>query len=132
MKEVIEKFKKIEKKLITYREIENLPLGVEIDFSIPKDNSILCTRLSDTSSGMSFRVVMQSNTKWENHMHDCDETIMVFKGRIKGLLNNIIAGRGSIIEIPKKTYHEIYAEEYSQFYVEFKKPLIENGTMAYR
>ena len=122
MIETIDKFKKVESKLITYLEINDLPIGKEIDFSINQDDSILCTRLKDTSKGMSFRVFMKKGTKWENHNHDCDETIIVYNGKLVGLLNNIIIGRGSMIEIPANTKHKIYAEEESEFYVEFKKP----------
>jgi len=113
-------------KLITYQDLENLPLNLEIDFSPKKDKSILCTRLSNTSSGMTFRVYMSEGTVWEDHYHDCEESLIVFKGRLRGILTNTIIGRGSMIDIPAEVTHRIYAEEESQFYVEFKKATRKN------
>lgn len=122
MNEVINKFKQKNHKLITYKEIEQLPFDEEIDFSIEEDSSILCTRLANTKTGMSFRVSMKAGKKWEDHKHDCDETILMYKGVLKGLITKTIISRGSMIEIPAGTHHEIYSETDVEFYVEFKKP----------
>jgi len=122
MNHTVMKFKERKHKLITYKEIEDLPFNKQIDFSQEQDNSILCTRLADTKTGMSFRVVMKKGKKWEEHEHDCDETILMYKGILKGLLTKTIVSRGSLIEMPAGTHHEIYSETDAEFYVEFKKP----------
>lgn len=122
MNRTVMKFKQKNHKLITYKELQNIPFNEEIDFSHEQDKSILCTRLADTKSGMSFRVDMLKNKKWEVHEHDCDETILMYKGILKCLLSKTIMSRGSIIEISAGTHHEIQAETDSEFYVEFKKP----------
>ena len=120
--DIINKFRQKQYKFITYSEIDKIPFNEELDFSQNQDKSILCTRLANTKTGASFRVIMQPGTKWEDHAHDCDETILVYKGILKGLITKTVISRGSIIQLPAKTQHEIQSETYSEFYVEFNKP----------
>lgn len=130
--EVIKKLKSKENLMVHYKELKSIPCDVEIDYSPKQDKTILCTKISDRKDGLSFRVIMSEGTKWEQHHHDCSETLIVWKGTLKGNLNNIIISRGGIMEMFANTVHEICAVEDSIFYVEFKNPNIDNVTMDTR
>lgn len=115
--------------MVTYDELKEIPSDIEIDYSPEQDKSILCTKISDRDDGLSFRVIMTKNTKWEAHHHDCSETLIVWKGVLQGNLNNTIIKRGGILEMNPNLVHEISALEDSIFYVEFKKPHNKNVRM---
>lgn len=126
----VEKLKSKENVMVYYKELKNIPCDVEIDYSPKQDKTILCTKISDRKDGISFRVIMTKGTKWEEHHHDCSETLIVWKGALKGNLNNLIISRGGIMEMNPYTVHEISALEDSVFYVEFKNPLIDDNRLV--
>lgn len=120
MKSVLKKYKKDNNAMIGFTDLEKLPLNECI--SIDKEGKIKTTRLLNGEGDLSFRVTMEADSNWTLHSHDCEETILLYKGSLRDSLTKKILQRMQCLIIPKFTSHRIHALEDSIFYVEFKKP----------
>lgn len=121
---ILEKFiSNFDDELIKYESLEKLPYNIILPI-IPEEPEKIETLKIDNKEDdtLTFRVNMKKDSEWSSHMHDCKETIVVYKGR---LIDNIQKGeikRGGYLIIPSYKKHSIKALEDSTFYVEFEKP----------
>lgn len=121
--EAINKFRDEKDLLITYAELEKIPLNETIQMIKKSPGAIECIRItSRIENTLMFTVSMKANQVWEQHHHDCDETTIVFRGRLRDILNDKEAGIAESLFYKKKKSHFVVAMEDSVFYVEFKKP----------
>jgi len=117
---------------ILYNNIEKIPVDKVIQINNKIYGAIQSTKISHNRKGMSFRVEVKKGEKWKINHQDCDQVILIYKGKLKELTTNTIATRNTFIEFAAGVKHELIAQEDSIFYVEFKNPkkLINNDRMA--
>ena len=121
VEDILDKFEDDQNQLISYLDLKAIPIGET--FQISGDNITTIRLNTDQTDSLSFRVVMQPNQEWGLHKHDCDETIIMYKGICVDLENNNKIKRGAFYFIPKYKKHKITSlDEETIFYVEFKKP----------
>lgn len=107
--------------LIPYKELKAVPIGEELKINKGISTIRLGTKSSDS---LSFRVTMEPHTEWGLHMHDCDETILMYQGQAVDKENNNKLERGGYYFIKKNKAHKIIAlDKEVIFYVEFKQPV---------
>lgn len=117
---ILKKFKSKKPKTISFEELKSFPENETINL---RNDNIQLTRLSNDSEDLSFRIVMKKEEYWETHLHDCKETIILYKGSIADKETEVVMKKLQTIEIEPFVKHRIEALEDSIFYVEFKKPL---------
>lgn len=118
----LKKYRSNENELITHKILSELPFDTVLQIYPNKPGAIQIIKISDRIDGLSFRVDMKKGEKWTKHHCNCIKVILVYKGKLKGLLDNKIAKRNDIIEFNVNKSHEIIALEDSVFYVEFINP----------
>ena len=119
----IRKYQIEEDLMISYKELDNLPLNESMQLVPSNPGAVEFVKISsyDTSSLM-FVVTMKKNQLWERHHHDCEESCVVFKGRLKDLLTGKAAGPAESLDFKQHESHYVVAEVDSIFYVKFNKP----------
>jgi len=121
----IEKFKDKKDRLITYEELEKIPLNQMIQIVPELPGAIEVIRITSTSENtLMFTVTMKPNQLWEKHHHDCFETCAIFKGRLTDAVTGKSAGIAESMTFQPYEPHYVVSEENTIFYVEFKKPMI--------
>ena len=121
--EAIKRFQDKNDLLITYEQLENIPLNKMIQIVPDLPGAIECTRISSNKKdSLMFTVTMKKNQLWEKHHHDCEETCVIYKGKLTDILTDYSVGSMQMLNYKPYTSHYIIAEEDSIFYVEFKKP----------
>lgn len=118
---VLDKFRRKEDVLITFEDLEGMPLNKTLQM-VEGSDDILCTRIVNNKGNLSFRVEMEKGKYWQRHHHDCEETIIVYKGKLIDEVNGKESCRLVPMEISKDQVHFIKGLESSEFYVEFKRP----------
>jgi quercetin dioxygenase-like cupin family protein len=115
--------------VITFRELTTIPIGVLIEI-VPGDPGAIQVERTKSSveTNLSFRIVMRKGQIWREHHHDCEETIVVYKGRLTDLTTNTDVDRLHSMTIKPYSTHNVLANVDghptlpSIFYVEFKSP----------
>ncbi len=108
--------------LITFKQLEDIPINIVNQILPDKKGSIETTRLYNETEDLTFRVHMKKDEVWNFHHHDCEEIILIHKGKLKVSISEKIYNKGNIFKIYKNINHSVKALEDSIFYVEFKKP----------
>lgn len=121
-KEVIQEFNSDQENLISYEQLKTFEIGKKEQVIQEREGAIEVTRINSSEKSLSFRVEMQEGEYWKIHKHDCEETILLYKGKLKDRLTKTEINRIQPIVIEPYTPHIIEAKEYSIFYVEFKAP----------
>lgn len=119
----IDKFQAKSDLLITYEDLKKIKLNEvqQIVKSLP--GAIECIRISSINKdSLMFTVTMKANQLWEKHHHDCEETCVVYKGKLIDALTGYDAGPAELLNFKPYQPHYVIAEEDTIFYVEFKKP----------
>jgi quercetin dioxygenase-like cupin family protein len=121
VKEIFDRFENNQNSIITYKELETIPVGEPFYIA---EEGISAIRLKTTEkNSLSFRVTMEPNCEWGLHKHDCNETIIVYKGECVDLENQNIIKRGGYYFIKKNISHKIVSLDREViFYVEFNSP----------
>ena len=107
---------------IGYREQVKIPLHIPIDISHGAVGSIVATKINQNDLSQSFRVEMSKGAIWEQHSHDCLETIIVYKGNLHEHLECAAANKYCPLILKPYKEHLIEAMSKSIFYVEFINP----------
>ncbi len=108
--------------LITFKDLSKIPISEP--FYINDDKNIETIRLdTKRKNSLSFRVTMKGiGKKWELHKHDCQETIVIYKGSLYDEVSDTSIKKSEICVIPSYTSHSIKTlENTCVFYVEFEK-----------
>ena len=108
--------------LITFNDLSKIPISEP--FYINDDENIETIRLdTKRKNSLSFRVTMKGvGKKWELHKHDCQETIVIYKGSLYDEVSKASMKKSEICLIPAYTSHSIKTlENTCIFYVEFEK-----------
>lgn len=109
--------------LISYEELKSLPYNTLISIIEDKPEDIQTLKLDNKDdNSLSFRVTMKKGSKWSKHKHDCNETIVMYKGVINDNITSKPLKRGGFLMVPSYQLHSFEALEDSIFYVEFEKP----------
>ena len=130
-KELVEKYQNYKDiDLITYDELKLFEIGKSIEIKPDTPGAITTTRIpTNTSNTLAFRVTMKEGYTWAPHVHDCDETIVIYKGVCTDTINNRTADKRHHLFIPKGIPHTFRCDSKEAiFYVEFKKEDKINGT----
>lgn len=119
----LDDFRKVDDVLISYNDLERIPLDVKQVMKRDMPDAIEFTRItSPNPDSLMFTVTMKKGQVWEMHHHDCKETILVFSGDIQEVISGDKACRAETITVPPYTRHYVIANKDSIFYVEFLKP----------
>lgn len=118
----IEKFRNKNNVLITFEELSKIPLNETQQLYPDLLGAVEFTRITSNNDNLMFTVSMKKGQLWYKHNHDCIETILLYKGKLRELYKDIIVNRANILKFNKYEPHYVLAEEDSIFYVEFKKP----------
>ena len=108
--------------LITFSDLSKIPISEP--FYINDDENIETIRLdTKRKNSISFRVTMKGiGKKWELHKHDCQETIVIYKGSLYDEVSKTSIKKSEICVIPPYKSHSIKTlEDTCIFYVEFEK-----------
>jgi quercetin dioxygenase-like cupin family protein len=124
MFEALRNFRNKDKTLITFTQLEDLPLNQVMQLYPNKPGSVETIKITSSEKDLSFRVDMKKGEVWESHMHDCLETILVYKGKLLEHITKKEINRLNPIIIKSYTEHIVEALEDCIFYVEFKNPHI--------
>ena len=82
------------------------------------------TKIHETDDSLTFRVEMKKGNKWNLHLHDCWEVIIVYKGQCIDWENKMTIDEKHQAIIKPNTLHEIEClTEEALLYVEFKKKI---------
>lgn len=119
----LKKFQDRNNKLISYEELSGFKLN-EVYQIVPElPGAIECIRItSNNPNTLMFTVSMVKNQLWEKHYHDCEETCVVFKGKLTDATTGFSAGPAERLSFNPFQKHYVVAEDHTTFYVEFKKP----------
>ncbi len=104
--------------MVTFNELCEMPINETIDIN----EGITCVRVhGDRQDQATFRVEMKRGRCWSRHRHNCNETIVMYKGKIKDDITGEELKKGGYLYIPAGNFHVIEALEDAIFYVEFQK-----------
>lgn len=119
--QIINKYKSDTPKLITF---EELRLFILDSSGVVNDNGIIITKIHESGDSLGFRVEMNKHNKWNLHLHDCWEVIIVYKGVCIDWVNKKKIEEKEQAIIKPNTLHEIEClTDEAILYVEFKKHL---------
>lgn len=119
----VRKFRTKNDVLITFNELKKIPLNTLIQIHPDIPGAIECTRISSVNpDSLMFTVTMKKGEIWEKHHHNCEETCVVYKGKLKDVVTGYEATSAQLLNFSPYQEHYVIAEEDSIFYVEFKKP----------
>lgn len=116
------KFRDPKDVLITFADLEKIPLDEMVEIVPEKPGAIKCTRISSPNDSLMFTVTMKKGEFWENHHHDTYEIILVAKGKLMDENTNIVAEKAQTLTFKPYQTHHVVAKEDCLFYVEFKNP----------
>lgn len=119
---IVQEFRKKESNLISFEFLKTFKPNEVVQIYPERKGSVECTMLDTEDEDLSFRVTMKKGEMWNVHYHDCKETLLVYKGKLRDKKTGLIVTRVNPIEIKPYTPHIIEALEDSIFYVEFKAP----------
>lgn len=119
----IKKFREEDDLLISFEELSKIPLNKVNQLYPELEGAVEFTRISSNSNNLMFTVSMKKGQLWLKHKHDCVEIILVYKGKLRDLVQDKLVQRAETLVFQKEQPHYVLAEEDSIFYVEFKKPL---------
>ena len=122
MYNAIKKYQGEAKVLITYEELKDIPLQETQDMDVSDPGAVVFTKINENEISQSFRVEMKADNFWNNHYHDCLETIVVYRGHLYNHSREEIIDRYHPTIIKKYEPHLIEATTDSVFYVEFINP----------
>jgi len=122
MYKAIEKYQGNAKALITYEELKAVPLHETQDMDKSDPGAIIFTKINESPISQSFRVEMKADNFWNNHYHDCIETIVVYQGHLYNHTREQIIDRYHPAVIKKYESHLVEATTDCIFYVEFINP----------
>lgn len=120
--EIIKEYRKEDNNLISFEFLKSFVVNKTVQIYPERKGAIECVRLDTEDNDLSFRVTMKKGEFWNVHYHDCKETLLVYKGKLRDKKTGLIVTRVTPIEIKPYTPHIIEALEDSIFYVEFKDP----------
>lgn len=128
----IVKFKSSKNLLITYEELEKIPLNVMYQMVEDRVGAIESTRISSNDPNtLMFTVSMREGEFWDTHHHDCFETCVLFKGELYDYRSSVsgkLLGTAGLLTFEPFVSHKVVALKDSIFYVEFKNPkTLNNG-----
>lgn len=124
MFEALRKYRNKDKDLITFNDLYELPNNQVLQLYPERPGAVETIKLPSSERDLSFRVNMKQGERWESHIHDCLETILVYKGKLIDHVTNTNISRLYPIVIKSYTDHIVEALEDSIFYVEFKNPYL--------
>lgn len=129
--EAIRKFKSSKDLLITYEELEKIPLNVMTQMVSERSGAIESTRISSNNPDtLMFTITMKEGELWDTHHHDCFETCVLFKGELydyRSSTSGKVIGAAGILTFKPFVPHKVIALKDSIFYVEFKNPKTQNN-----
>ena len=115
----IRKFRGGGSEVVTFDELKKIPLNQPIQISEEK-GKIEAVRLTSNNENLMFSVSILKGERWKMHAHNCTE--LLYRGRLKNLLNGNAINKAQSMFFESYESHHIKAEKDSIFYVEFKKP----------
>ncbi len=118
----IKKFRDPEPTLIIFDELSKIPVNVTVQMVKERPGAIESTRITSNNENLMFTISMKKGEQWEQHRHDCEELIVLYRGGLIDEFSNQELKVGQIMIIKPYQSHYITALKDSIFYVEFKKP----------
>lgn len=115
------------KKYIGYDELIKLKAYEKLDttnlnFSGAPNCKIQLYKIKSGEWHQNFRLEMPKGAKWESHFHDCEENILIFKGKVLETKSGKKLERMTPYKINKYDKHSLLALEDCEIYIEFKNP----------
>ena len=118
----LRKFFSKKKDMVSFKELLSIPSDTVSQIDPEDVDSITTVKVKNNDSdNVTLRVTMKKGKLWDKHFHDCKETIVMYKGKIKDVITGKEIGRGAHLSIPAERPHSIEALEDTIFYVEFQK-----------
>ena len=104
--------------LITYKQLSN-----GFFTSMNSDDMIVVKLDTEDPNRISFRVEVGPNIKIFKHCHNCEETVIVYKGELRDTTTGSIIKEKEMYVVPKGKTHELKSSNQKTiFYIEFTNP----------
>jgi len=123
MRCILDKYEEGGDVLITFKELQKLPLDELFSFFPDGAGKAEGLVIETGENDLTFRAVISKDTVFNSHKHDCIESIIVYKGKMVDIKTNTVIERGKVSTFNKMKPHHLKALEDTICYIEFENPI---------